>query len=299
MRVQSEYRMENKFDVVIIGGGPGGVSAALYTARGGLSTCVIHSGESALHKAHLIENYYGAVATGAELYARGIEQARGVGATVLSDQATFVEYDGNGFAVSTAANGVIYARRLIVATGAARARADIEGIDEFDGKGVSYCAVCDAFFYRKKRVGVVGAGEFAAHEYGAISAVASETYLFTDGAQASFSAPLIVDKKIARAYAREDGRLGGVEFVDGERIELDGLFVALGVMGSSALAKSVGVLTDKRGAVVTDAQGMTNIKGLYAVGDCTAGIKQVGKAVSDGVIAGMSVIADIKAERRA
>lgn len=292
--------MENKFDVVIIGGGPGGVSAALYTVRGGLSTCVIHSGESALHKAHAIENFYGAgVCSGEELYARGVAQALGVGATVIDDQATFVEYDGKGFAVSTAAHGVISASRLVVATGAARARSGIEGIDAFDGKGVSYCAVCDAFFYRKKRVGVVGAGEFAAHEYGAISAVAGETYLFTNGDKPGFAAPLTVQKKIARVFAREDGRLGGVELDDGEKIELDGLFIALGVMGSSALAKSVGVLTDKNGAIITDARGMTNIKGLYAAGDCTAGIKQVGKAVSDGVAVGMSVIADIKAERKA
>lgn len=292
--------MENKFDVIIIGGGPAGVSAALYTVRGGISTCIIHSGESALHRAHGIENYYGAgTCSGAELYERGISQARDVGATVVCDQVTFVEYDGSGFTVSTVAHGAVRAGKLVVATGAARAKSGIAGIDAFDGKGVSYCAVCDAFFYRKKRVGVVGAGEFAAHEYGAISAVAGETYLFTDGEKPSFAAPLTVQKKIASVYAREDGRLGGVELADGERIELDGLFIALGVMGSSALAKSVGVLTDKNGAVVTDARGMTNIKGLYAAGDCTAGIKQVGKAVSDGLTVGMSVIADIKAERRA
>ena len=289
--------MENNFDLVIIGGGPGGVSTALYALRGGLATCIIHGGASALHEAHDIENYYGAsIRSGAELYEHGLGQARALGAEIVADQATFAEDDGTRFSVTTAGHGVIAGKRMVIATGSARTRAKIDGISAFDGKGVSYCAVCDAFFYRKKRVGVIGAGEYARHEYDAISAVASEAYLLTNGDKPSFDAPHVIEKKIASVFAGSDGRLGGVQFSDGERLELDGLFIALGVMSSNAIAKSMGVLTDKNGAITVDARGMTNIKGLYAAGDCTAGIKQVGKAVADGVTVGMSVIADLKAK---
>lgn len=288
--------MKNSFDVIIIGGGPSGVSAALYTARGGLSVAVIHNGVSALHRAREIENFYGAGrVSGATLYETGLGQAAAVGARVISDQVTFVRSDEDGFTVTTV-GGEYFARRLVAATGADRARANIAGLSDYEGRGVSYCAVCDAFFYRKKRVGVVGAGEFAEHEYNAIKPVAGEATLLTNGEEPSFFAERTITCGIARVFG--DERLRGVELADGTRLELDGLFVALGVMGSSALCKSVGVFTDGGGAIKVDGRGMTNVRGLYAVGDCTNGIKQIGKAVSDGIAVGLNIIEDLKAEVR-
>ena len=136
--------MENIYDVIIIGGGPAGVSAALYAVRGGLATAIIHSGSSALHRAERIENYYGSGAlSGADLYDRGIEQARALGVAVIDGQATFAQTDGEVFTVS-ATVGEYKAKRLVVATGAARKTVDIAGLKDYEGKGVSYCAVCDA-----------------------------------------------------------------------------------------------------------------------------------------------------------
>ena len=276
--------MENIYDVIIIGGGPAGVSAALYAMRGGLATAIIHSGSSALHRAERIENYYGSGAlSGADLYDRGIEQARALGVAVIDGQATFAQTDGEVFTVS-ATVGEYKAKRLVVATGAAR---------KTEGKGVSYCAVCDAFFYRKKRVGVIGAGEFAEHEYSAIKNVAGATYLLTDGETPSFTADNVATDRIARVIGR-DGRVGGVAFEDGTELELDGLFVAVGVLGSGAIAKSIGAFTDVNGAIITDEKGMTNVAGLYAAGDCTVGVKQVGKAVADGMTVGIALINDLK-----
>ena len=227
--------MENIYDVIIIGGGPAGVSAALYAVRGGLATAIIHSGSVGEYKA----------------------------------------------------------KRLVVATGAARKTVDIAGLKDYEGKGVSYCAVCDAFFYRKKRVGVIGAGEFAEHEYSAIKNVAGATYLLTDGETPSFTADNVATDRIARVIGR-DGRVGGVAFEDGTELELDGLFVAVGVLGSGAIAKSIGAFTDINGAIITDEKGMTNVAGLYAAGDCTVGVKQVGKAVADGMTVGIALINDLK-----
>lgn len=281
------------FDVAIIGGGPAGISAALYAARGGLKVAVIHSGASALHRAERIENYYGSGAlSGAELYARGIEQARELGVAVIDGQATFAQTDGKTFTVNTTA-GELRAKRLVAATGAARKSVNIEGLKEYEGRGVSYCAVCDAFFYRKKRVGVIGAGEFAEHEYSALKNVVGKAYLLTNGEQPSFEADNVERGGIARVLGR-DGRVCGVMFDDGAELELDGLFVAVGVMGSGALAKSIGAFTDGGGAIVTDKFGRTNVDGLYAAGDCTAGIKQIGKAVSDGMSVGLALINDLK-----
>lgn len=285
--------MENIYDVVIIGGGPAGVSAALYAVRGGLATAILHSGASALHRAERIENYYGSGAlSGADLYDRGIEQARALGVAVIDGQATFAQTDGEVFTVS-ATVGEYKAKRLVVATGAARKTVDIAGLKDYEGKGVSYCAVCDAFFYRKKRVGVIGAGEFAEHEYSAIKNVAGATYLLTDGETPSFTADNVATDRIARVIGR-DGRVGGVAFEDGTELELDGLFVAVGVLSSGAIAKSIGAFTDVNGAIITDEKGMTNVAGLYAAGDCTVGVKQVGKAVADGMTVGIALINDLK-----
>lgn len=287
------YNILTDFDVAIIGGGPAGISAALYAARGGLKVAVIHSGASALHRAERIENYYGSGAlSGAELYERGIAQARELGVAVIDGQATFAQTDGKTFTVNTTA-GELRAKRLVAATGAARKSVNIEGLKEYEGRGVSYCAVCDAFFYRKKRVGVIGAGEFAEHEYSALKNVVGKAYLLTNGEQPSFEADNVERGGIARVLGR-DGRVCGVMFDDGAELELDGLFVAVGVMGSGALAKSIGAFTDGGGAIVTDEFGRTNVDGLYAAGDCTAGIKQIGKAVSDGMSVGLALINDLK-----
>ena len=285
---------ESIYDVIIIGGGPAGASAALYAARGGLTACIIHSGVSALHKAHLVDNYYGSGSLpGGELYERGLSQTASVGVQILNDEVTHASFDGEKFTVSLKGKE-LFSRRLVIATGAARKSVNIDGIADCEGKGVSYCAVCDAFFYRRKTVGVIGAGSFAEHEYGVISAVAEKAYLFTNGQEPSFSAPDTDVRKITRVVkSSETDRLAGVE-VGGEFIKLDGLFIAVGVMGSSELAKSMGVFTDEKGSIKVDGRGMTNIPGLYAAGDCTAGTKQVAKAVNDGMTVGLAIIDDLK-----
>ena len=207
------------YDVIVIGGGPAGASAALYCARSGFSVCVIDGGASALLKAERIDNYYGTGgATGA------------AGAETLDGQVTFVSADG-GFNVTSTA-GELYGKKLIVATGASRARP--KSID--DGAGISYCAVCDAFFYRKKRVGVIGAGAYARHEYETLAAVAASVALFTDGDTPSFEAEETYTQKIT-GVKRDGEKLVGVALSDGKCVELDGLFVAVGVAGATAPAK--------------------------------------------------------------
>ena len=278
------------YDVIVIGGGPAGASAALYCARSGFSVCVIDGGASALLKAERIDNYYGTGgATGAALFAAGLDQARAAGAETLDGQVTFVSAD-DGFNVSSTA-GELYGKKLIVATGASRARQ--KAID--DGAGISYCAVCDAFFYRKKRVGVIGAGAYARHEYETLAAVAASVALFTDGDTPSFEAEETYTQKIT-GVKRDGEKLVGVALSDGKCVELDGLFVAVGVAGATALAKSMGILTLGDGSIKTDG-GKTNVSGLFAAGDCTSGVKQVAKDVCDGMTAGLAAINELRGEK--
>lgn len=290
-------REKNNYDVIIIGGGPAGVSAALYACRGGLDVCMLHNGATALEKAEKIQNFYGAgTVNGKALYEKGLEQAKEVGAEIINGEVTFASSGDDCFDVITT-EGTLSSKKLVIATGASRRTLDIQGIKEYKGKGVSYCAVCDAFFCRNKKVAVIGAGEYAKHECGALIKVAKELFCLTNGEAQAFRADgvKVIEKKIKRVIgSKENGRVSAVEFEDGTTLEVDALFVALGVMNSSAIAKSMGVVTDKSGAIVVDKNGMTNIEGLYAAGDCTAGVKQVAKAVNDGMNVGYSLLRDFK-----
>lgn len=287
METQTIENTDKTYDVIIVGGGPGGVSTALYAARGGLGVLLLHTGASALHRAERIQNYFGpGEVSGAALYDAGLDQARAVGATVKNAQVTFVAANGNGFEVSTTA-GTFAAHKLVLAVGAARKSVPIPGISEHEGRGVSYCAVCDAFFYRKKTVAVIGAGEFARHEYETLSRVAGKTYLLTDGKPADFADDVITEK--IDCITGGD-RVTGVRFIGGKTLDVDGVFVAVGVAGAGEIAKSVGLITDKNGMLKTDDVRMTNVPGLYAVGDCIPGVKQVAKAVFDGMTAGLDLV---------
>lgn len=140
-------------DVIIIGAGPAGISAALYTIRSGLETTVITTGDSALAKAEKIENYYGFAEpiSGKELLTRGIDGAERLGVKFMNKQAVSIDYDDGGFSVVTSDDKKHGCKAVLLATGSRRLAPSIEGLTEFEGKGVSYCAVCDAFFTGTKR----------------------------------------------------------------------------------------------------------------------------------------------------
>ena len=169
-------------NIVIIGSGPAGVSAALYTARAGVDTTVLTRGPGALDRAELIQNYYGFAApiSGAELERQGIEGAKAVGVKFLTTEAVGLTYTDK-LTVETL-DGDYPADAVILATGASRATPRIPGLAGLEGHGVSYCATCDAFFYRGKDVAVVGSGEYALHEVQALLPVAASVTLLLNGA---------------------------------------------------------------------------------------------------------------------
>ncbi len=277
-------------NVIIIGGGPAGVSAGLYTLRGNIETKIFTQGGSALIKAEKIENYYGFPEgiSGKELYERGIDSVKRLGAEVIEEEVTGVSYNGR-FVVSTS-NGEYTSDALVIANGASRNRPKIKNIKEFEGRGVSYCAVCDAFFYRGKKTVVIGSGEYAVHEAETLEQVAESVVILTDGEKAPDYKNCCTGK-IKAVEGNE--KVEKIVFEDGEEMSVDGIFVALGVAGGVDLARKLGAVVNGN-YIAVDENMATNVPKLYAVGDCTGGLLQVAKAVSDGAKAGIDIIKKIR-----
>lgn len=273
-------------NIVIIGSGPAGVSAALYAARAGVETTVLTKGSGALDRAELIQNYYGFAEpiSGAELERRGIEGAKALGVQFVTTEAVGLTYTDK-LTVETLA-GDFPADAVILATGASRAAPHIPGLAGLEGHGVSYCATCDAFFYRGRDVAVLGSGEYALHEVQALLPVVKSVTLLTNGSPltASFPPEVTVCPEKVNAILGE-GRVSGVELNGGKTVALSGVFVALGVAGSTALARKLGAEVDGN-RILVDEHMQTTLPGLYAAGDCTGGLLQVAKAVYEGALAG-------------
>ena len=274
-------------DLVIVGSGPAGVSAALYAARAGVRTTVLTKGPGALDRAELIQNYYGFAEpiSGAELERRGIEGAKALGVNFVTAEAVGLTYTDR-LTVETLA-GEFPADAAILATGASRAAPKIPGLVGLEGHGVSYCATCDAFFYRGKDVAVLGNGEYALHEVQALLPVVKSVTLLTNGSPltAQFPPEVAVHPEKIDAILGEE-RVTGVQLNGGGIVELSGVFVALGVAGSTALARKLGAEVDGNRIVVDPRTMQTTLPGLYAAGDCTGGLLQVAKAVYEGALAG-------------
>lgn len=289
--------MEN---IVIIGAGPAGISAALYAARENMNPLVINNGIGALEKAEKIENYYGLEQplSGKELYERGISQAEALGVRILDAEVLGIS-GFDTFTVKTTA-GDFDTVSVILATGGKRSAPKIPGLKEFEGRGVSYCAVCDAFFYRGKEVAVVGNGEFALHEAEELRNVTQDVTIYTDGKEPEFSRehPIAVntmkiqaiegDDKVSGLLMQSDIAAQDAEAPENSFYPADGVFVALGTAGSTEIARQMGAEITDKGNIKTDEEMATTIPGLFAAGDCTGGLLQVSKAVYEGSMAAIS-----------
>ena len=282
------------YDVIIIGSGPAGISAGLYTKRAGLKTLIISKGVGTLEKAEKIENYYGFLSQGGiELQKVGENQAENLGIEIKREEVMNISYNEN-FIVETL-NFEYEAKIVVIATGNSRKKSNIKGLKEFEGRGVSYCATCDGFFYQGKNVAVLGNREYAIHEAQNLLPIAQKVILLTNGEQPveKRHEGIEVDENKIREF-RGTNSIEQVEFEDNTIKKIDGVFIALGTASSSDLAKKIGIMLDEKENIKVNNKMETNVKGIYACGDCTGGIFQVAKAVYEGMIAGMSIIQYLK-----
>lgn len=287
------------YDVIIIGGGPAGLSTAIYCARAKLKTLVLDKGESALKKAHVIENYFGIESVeGEKLLEIGKKQAIKFGAEIKNEEVLSIIPFSEYYEVETAKEKY-KGKYIVLAVGTRRAKPEIKNIEKFEGNGISYCAVCDAFFFKNKIVGVIGNKDYAIKEALEVKAHAKKVYILTNGNKLELSPEMekhlnefeIIDKKITSFYG--DEKLEGVEFEDGEKLSLQGVFIAIDAFSPISLASKLGLQVEK-GIIVADKNQFTGIPRIYAVGDCTNKEKQVGVAVGEGIKAALSIIREIR-----
>ncbi|HEX2926809.1 MAG TPA: NAD(P)/FAD-dependent oxidoreductase [Ruminiclostridium sp.] len=282
-------------DAIIIGRGPAGMSAALYTVRANLKTLVVGRRDSALSRAGKIDNYFGFAETvsGSYLLDEGERQISRLGAELVEDEVISVE-KGDFFNVKTT-SGEYTSKTLLFATGQPQKKVPVENLDEFEGKGVSYCTTCDGFFYNNLKVGVLGFRDFAIHEAVELLTFTKNITIYTNGKELELSEE---SKQIADSFkvnTRPVQKLDGSEFLqrihfkDGTSEEIDGIFVAYGSASSADFARKLGVIVDGS-SIVVDRKQQTNIDGAFAAGDCTGVFKQVSIAVGQGALAGRSMI---------
>lgn len=278
------------YDTIIIGQGPAAISAALYISRANFSTLIIAKGNGSLEKAERIDNYYGLLVSlsGIALLEAGIEQAKKFGVNFIIDEVLSLTYN-DSFTVTTK-NGSYSSKTVLLATGSSRKKPPIAGIRDFEGKGVSYCAVCDAFFYKNKSVGVLGNGDFALHEAIELASFTDKITIFTNTQPVIFNEDKrfnINTKKIIGLSG--ENKIEQILFDDNSNQPIDGLFIALGTAGAADFAKVLGVEVNGD-RIVVDERQKTNLPGLFAAGDCTGGTLQVSVAVGEGAKAGLEII---------
>ena len=274
------------YDIIIIGAGPAGISAGLYAKRAGANVLILYYGESNLNKAEKIDNYYGFVdgIEGEKLYQNGIEQAKKLGIEVINEEVLNIQKDEK-FVVKTVAKEYV-SKTVIISTGNKKLRPNIKGITEFEGKGISYCAICDGFFYKNKNVVVIGNGKFAVNEANDLKNIANNVKILTNGETSNITSEFeTITKKIKEIKGQE--RVQAIEFEDGSTISVDGVFIALGEAGGTDFAKKLGVVLDKD-SIVVDENMQTNVEGLFACGNVTGGLLQISKSIYEGTVAGLA-----------
>ncbi len=290
---------KNKYDVIIIGCGPAGLQAAIHAARRRIDVLVLGKPEASnLYRAH-VENYccLEGVQSGKDLVETGMRQAESFGAELVRQDVTGTALIENGFEITVEDGSLLRTIAIIMATGISIKGLGIKGEKDLVGKGLSYCADCDANFYRGATVAVTGDGSAALHGAITLSKVAETTWLIAEDIDASpalkqqlqeSNVKMAVPGRI-KAF-RAGAKLKGVILEDGTEITLDGLFVEKGAKGAMELAAFLGVTLDPERFthILTDEKQATNVQGIFAAGDICGQPYQMAKAVGEGCVAGIS-----------
>lgn len=297
------------YDIVIIGGGAAGMAAAIYARRYDLKTLVLYESLGGhVSEAHNVENYPGFLSIpGLELAEKFKMHAEKFGAEIRIGRVERVEKDSRGFCI-VGDVAVCSAKTVLIATGTSTKRLQIKGEKEFAGKGVSFCATCDAPFFRKKTVAVVGGGDSALSAAMMLSDIAAKVYLIHR--RNEFRAePILVKtvrerKNVEILFGSVVDEIKGEKFVKSiivkkavgeggkKEISLEGVFIEIGALPANVIVEGLGVKFDKGGFILVDSAQATNIPGVYAAGDITTGsnnFMQIVTAASEGAVAANSI----------
>jgi len=296
-------------DVIIIGGGPGGLSAAIYAVRNGLKTIILEKGlcGGLAGEAPWIANYLGFTGlTGMELVGKFRDHAAKYADIRESEEVQDVIENDGTFTITTN-RGSFTSKTLILATGSTHSKLGVKGEEELAGKGVSYCAVCDGFFFRGKKVLVVGGGNSAVMDAIHLHDVGCEVTLIhrKNELRAECAVKDAAEERgIGMIWESEVTEILGEDRVMGalvrnnangmsEKRDFDGVFVSVGEVPNNQLAVKMGLKLDEGGYITTDRFQRTSVKRLYAVGDITGGVKQVIVAAGEGAVAAMAAFEDL------
>ncbi len=294
-----------EYDFIIIGGGPAGITAGIYAVRKNLKTLVIEKSEfgGTVNLTFEIENYPGfRRISGEDLAKKFHDHASDLGVEFAMDEIHEIRKEDNWF-ILKGWEGEYKAKAILLATGSRHRKLGIPGEEEFTGKGVSYCAVCDAPFFKGKVVAIVGGGNTAVKDALYMAEICSKVYLIhrRDQFRADEMDVEELKKKenvefVLNSVVTEiigDSKVTGVKVKNRETgeekvIAVDGVFVDIGEIPNNDLAKKLGVELDERGFVKVNDNMETNVPGVYAAGDITGKLAQIVVAAAQGAIAAVS-----------
>lgn len=290
--------MKESCDVFVIGGGAAGLTAAGYAARAGYDTVLCDAmapGGQLMYIAE-IENYPGfASISGMELAEKLEAQATSFGVQVEYTEATAIRKEGDTFSITTG-DGEIKAKAVILSMGAKHRHLEVPGEEEYEGRGVSYCATCDGPFFRGRKVAVVGGGDTALTDALYLSKLASEVVLIHR--RDEFRAQKVLQDRIrstenitlclkhtVKEVKGDGSKVTSIVLDDGTEVQTDAIFIFTGILPVTELVKDT-VELDSSGFIVTDQKMETSVKGIFACGDIrTTPFRQVVTACGDGAIA--------------
>lgn len=295
--------MDKIYDVIIIGGGPAGYTAALYACRAGFSTLLLEkfSAGGQMTETSEIDNYPG-FPEGIDGFTLGYNMQKGAerfGCVTLQTEVLTAHLTGETKEIGTA-DGTFYGKSVILATGAYHKHLGIENEEALIGKGVVYCATCDGMFYRGKTVFVIGGGNSAAGDASYLSKICEKVYLvhrrdtlraekyYSDALEKCENVEFLLDSELSEILSEEKVtgvKIKNVKTGDVTEFKADGIFISIGRSPETSLFKNE-LLLDSTGYIIADESTKTNISGVFAAGDVRQKpFRQIVTAVADGATA--------------
>ncbi|MFX1340313.1 MAG: NAD(P)/FAD-dependent oxidoreductase [Promethearchaeota archaeon] len=297
---------EKIYDIIVLGGGPTAIGCAIYAARFAMDVLIIGKTFGGLiATTHIVENYPGITSvSGLGFTEMFREHMQSLNISYISDEINSIEKQNDHFILHSFFQK-FKAYSICIATGSVRRKLGIPGEEEFAGKGVSYCATCDGPFFKDKVVCVIGGSDSAAKEALFLAQNAKKVYIIYRGEE--IRAEPINKKRVYKnekieiiyktnvAEIKGDNSVKSVIFDNSKEFKVDGVFIEIGSIPNSDLAKRIGVNTNEKGEIIINRKSETNIPGIFAAGDVAdAPFKQAITGVAEGVIAAYSAFDYLK-----